>query len=160
MSHVDGDRSTDPTIHFQAGIKDLTRLDKVRFINIVGSIQYGILYSLLFFAVGIGIHLLFPPLVKGESLLTICLWILLQSMVIIIATFYIKKLIEAIPGIFTFFPRYFNILELQSKGFVPYGIDEFKGDMASSITLIGTQYRLLEKVVYVTNEVAKRVAAV
>ena len=157
MSHVDGDRSTDPTIHFQAGIKDLTRLDKVRFINIVGSIQYGILYSLLFFAVGIGIHLLFPPFTKGEPLLSLFFWILLQSLLIIIATFYSRKLIEAIPGIVSFFPRYFHLQELQTKGFVPYGIDEFKGDMASSIILIGTQYRLLEKIAYVTSEVAKRI---
>lgn len=158
MSHVDGDRSTDPAIHFQAGIKDLVRLDRVRFINIVGSIQYGILYSIIFFLVGVGIHLLFPPLIKGQSLLSLCFWILLQSIVIIQATFYARKLIEAIPGILSFFPSYFNLDELRSKGFVPYGIDEFKGDMASSIILIGTQYRLLEKVAYVTYEVGKRIS--
>ncbi len=159
MSHVDGDRSTDPVIHFQAGIKDLTRLDKVRFINIVGSIQYGILYSLLFFAVGIAIHLLFPPLVKGESLHSLFFWILLQSLLIIVVTFYSRKLIEAIPGLVSFFPKYFNLQELETKGFVPYGVDEYKGDMASSIILIGTQYRLLEKVAYVTHEVGKRLYA-
>jgi hypothetical protein len=156
MSHVDGDRSTDPRTHLEAGLKDLTRLDKVRFINIVGSIQYGILYSIVFFFVGIGIHLLFPPFVKGEALLPLCFWILLQSIVIIEAVFYSRKFVEAIPGILSFFPGYFHFQELQSKGFVPYGVDEYRGDMASSIVLIGTQYRLLEKIAYVTSEVAKR----
>lgn len=159
MSHVDGDRSTDPTTHFQAGIKDFARLDKVRFINIVGSIQYGILYSIAFFLVGIGIHILFPPLVKSESLLTICSWILLQCLVIVEVIFYCRKFIESIPGIASFFPQYFNLQELQTKGFVPYGVDEYRGDMASSLILIGTQYRLLEKVAYVTNEVAKRIVS-
>lgn len=159
MSHVDGDRSTDPATHFQAGIKDFARLDKVRFINMVGSIQYGILYSLVFLLVGIGIHTLFPPLVKSESLLTICSWILLQSLLIIIVVFYCRKFVESIPGIVSFFPRYFNLQELQSKGFVPYGVDEYRGDMASSLILIGTQYRLLEKVAYVTNEVGKRIVS-
>jgi hypothetical protein len=48
--------------------------------------------------------------------------------------------------------------DLKVKGFVPYGIDEFKGDMASSIILIGTQYRLLEKIVYLTEEVGKKLS--
>jgi hypothetical protein len=159
MSHIDGDRSTDPAIHFQAGMKDFARMDKVRFINIIGSMQYGILYSLLFFAVGIGIHLLFPPFVKGEPLLSLFFWILLQCLVIILAVFYCRKFIESIPGIASFFPRYFNLQDLQSKGFVPYGVDEYRGDMASSLILIGTQYHLLEKVAYVTNQVASRIVS-
>jgi len=135
------------------------RLDKVRFINIVGSIQYGILYSIIFFLVGIGIHLLFPPLLKGQSLLSLFYWIILQTIVLIIAIFYCRKLAEAIPGILSFFPNYFNFPELESKGLIPYGVNEYRGDMASNIVLLGTQYRLLEKVAYVTSEVAKRIVA-
>ena len=63
--------------------------------------------------------------------------------------------VEAIPGIATFFPTVFNASDLRAKGFIPYGVDEFKGDMASSIVLIGTQYKLLEKIAYLTEEVAK-----
>ncbi len=148
----------DPVVHFQAGVKDLTRVDKVRFVNIVGSIQYGILYSLVFFAAGIALHLLFPPFVKGEPLVNLFFWILLQSLVIIVATFYVRKLVEAIPGILSFFPRYFRLQELETKGFIPYGVDEYKGDMAASLILIGTQYRLLEKIAYFTSEIGKRLA--
>jgi hypothetical protein len=158
MSHVDGDKSTDPAVHFQAGIKDLTRLDQVRFVNIVGSIQYGILYSLVFFAVGIALHLVFPPFVKGEPLTNLFFWILLQSLVIIVGTFYVRKLIEAIPGAISFFPRQFHLQDLEAKGFIPYGVDEYKGDMAASLILIGTQYRLLEKIAYFTSEIGKRLA--
>lgn len=156
MSYVPGDKSEDPRIHFQAGIRDFTRLDKVRLINIVGSAQYGILYSVVYFILGIGLHILFPTFNTNISLLSLFGWILLQCLVIIILTFYVRKFIEAIPGIISFFPTIFNASDLRAKGFIPYGVDEFKGDMASSIVLIGTQYRLLEKIAYLTEQVTKR----
>lgn len=156
MSYVPGDKSEDPRIHFEAGLRDFARFDKVRLINITGSIQYGILYSIVYFAIGIGLHSIFPVFTTKISLFSLFGWILLQCLVIILITFYVRKLIEAIPGIPSYFPKYFNINDLKVKGFIPYGVDEFKGDMASSLVLIGTQYRLLEKIAYLTEEVSKR----
>lgn len=156
MSYVAGDLSEDAMLHFKAGMKDFGRLDEMRFINISGSIQYGILYSVVYVIIGVVIHIIFPPFTKGISLTALAGWILLQSLTLIIVTFYVKKLIKAIPGIASFFPLVFNMSDLKVKGFVPYGIDEFKGDMASSIILIGTQYRLLEKIVYLTEEVGRK----
>jgi hypothetical protein len=156
MSYVPGDKSEDPQIHFEAGMRDFTRFDKVRLINITGSIQYGILYSIAYFIVGVALHNIFPAFTTNISLLSLFGWILLQCIVIIIVIFYIKKFIEAIPGLAAFFPSFFNVSDLRGKGFIPYGIDEFRGDMAANIVLIGTQYRLLEKVAYLTKEVSKR----
>jgi hypothetical protein len=156
MSSVPGDKSIDPEIHFKAGLKDLTRFDKVRVINIGGSIQYGLLYSLVYFVIGIALHIIFPPLIKSDPLLNIFLWILFQSIVIIILTFYTEKLVETIPGIFSFMPKYFNLTDLIAKGFIPYGVGEYKGNMASSIILIGTQIRLLDKISFFTTEFSKR----
>jgi hypothetical protein len=156
MSYEPGDKSPDPRIHFEAGMKDFTRLDKVRFINIFGSIQYNILYSLIYFIVGIFVHYIFPPFTKNISLLRLAGWILLQCLVLIILSFYVKKFIEAIPGMLSFFPQYFNLTDLQAKGFVPYDVDEYKGDLTTSIVLIGTQYRLFEKIAYLTEQVVKK----
>lgn len=156
MSYVPGDKSEDPRIHFQAGMRDLLRVDKVRLINIIGSVQYGILYSVVYFIIGVILHTIFPVFTTKISLLSLFGWILLQCLVIILITFYVRKLIEAIPGIAAFFPTVFNASDLRAKGFIPYGVDEFKGDMASSIVLIGTQYKLLEKIAYLTEEVARR----
>jgi hypothetical protein len=156
MSYVPGNKSEDPAIHFKAGVKDFTRLDMVRLINIGGSIQYGILYCIVFFFIGIILHNIFPALNKSDPLLHTFLWIILQSVVIIIAAFYVEKFVEIFPGIFTFFPKFFDINELLSKGFIPYGIDEYKGNMAASLILIGTQYQLLNKVEYFTTEFSKR----
>lgn len=156
MSYVPGSKSEDPKVHFEAGMKDFTRLDKVRLINITGSIQYGIIYCIIYFAIGIALHAIFPPLIKNEPLLNIFLWIVLQSVTIIILSFYVQKFVEAIPGWASFFPKFFDFHKLLAKGFIPYGVGEFKGDMASSIILIGTQYHLLEKIAFVTNEVSKR----
>jgi hypothetical protein len=156
MSSVPGDKSVDPKIHFKAGITDLLRTDKVRFINIMGSIQYGILYSLIYFILGILLHVIFPPLIKNDPLINIFLWILFQSVILIILTFYVQKIVESLPGLASFFPKYFNLRELIAKGLVPYSINEYKGDMASSIILIGTQYRLLEKIAFLTSEFSKR----
>jgi hypothetical protein len=156
MSYVPGNKSEDPKIHFEAGIKDFIRLDKVRLINILGSIQYGILYCLVFFAIGIILHITFPVLNKSDSLLNTFLWIILQSLVIIILISYVQKFVEAIPGFASFFPKFFDFNSLLNKGFIPYGLSEYKGDMAASIILIGTQINLLNKVEYFTREFAKR----
>ena len=156
MSYVLGDKSIDPKIHFDAGIKDLIRTDKVRLINLTGSIQYGIIYSIIYFIVGIGLHVIFPPLIKSASLLNIFGWILLQCLIIIIITFYVQKFVEAIPGWASFFPTYFDFSNLITKGFIPYGVGEFKGSMVANIVLIGTQINLFDKVSYFTTEFSKR----
>ena len=157
MSYVPGDKSVDPQVHFMAGMKDLLRFDKVRFVNILGSIQYGIAYTVAFFMAGIGINFIFPPFTTNEpSLSKLFFLILLQSLVIIITIFYIQKLIEAIPGIISFFPQYFDYNKLLTQGLVPYGIDEYKGNMASNIILIGTQVNLLKRVSHFTTEFSKR----
>jgi hypothetical protein len=159
MSYVDGDKSVNPTIHFKAGWKDLVRLDQVRFINIVGSIQYGLLYSIAYLFIGACLHYIFPKMIPGDPLMNVFMWIMIQSIVIIIVAFYVQKFVEMIPGILSFFPKYFNLQGLKDKGFKPYGISEYKGDMASSIVLLGTQYHLLEKVAYFTIEFTKRYLA-
>ena len=46
------------------------------------------------------------------------------------------------------FPQYFDFSDLLAKGFIPYGVDEYKGNMAASIILIGTQIKLLNKIEY------------
>lgn len=156
MSFIAGNKSEEPKTHFESGMKDFARLDKIRLINIIGSIQYGVLYCIVYFIIGIFLNLVFPPLIKGDHLLNIFLWILLQSIVIIILTFYVQKFVEAIPGWASFFPKTFNFNDLLTKGFIPYGLDEFKGNMASSIILIGTQINLLQKIQYFTVECSKR----
>jgi hypothetical protein len=156
MSYVAGSKSVDPKTHFEAGIKDFARIDKVRVINISGLIQYGIIYSIIYFIIGIAIQVIFPPFEKGVPLFTLFFWILLQCLVIIIVTFYAQKFVEAIPGWASLFPNYFNFNDLLTKGFIPYGIDEFKGSMAANIVLIGTQINLLNKVAYFTQEITKK----
>lgn len=68
---------------------------------------------------------------------------------------YVRKIIEAIPGIPSFFPKYFDYTKLLAQGFIPYGIGEFHGNMAINIILIGTQVNLLKKVSYFTTEFSK-----
>ncbi len=156
MSYVPGSKSEDPKTHFEAGMKDFARTDKVRVINVFGLIQYGIIYSIVYFIIGITLHLIFPPFEKGVPLFNLFFWILLQCLVLIIVTFYAQKFVEAIPGWASFFPSYFDFTNLLAQGFIPYGIDEFKGSMAANIVLIGTQINLFNKVAYFTTEFAKR----
>lgn len=156
MSYVPGDKSVDPKVHFEAGMKDFARFDKIRLINIIGSIQYGILYCLVFFAIGITLHIIFPALNKSDPLFNIFLWIILQSLALIVLTFYVEKFVQAIPGFASFFSKFFDFNSLLVKGFIPYGVEEYKGNMAASIILIGTQVNLLNKVEYFTTEFSKR----
>jgi hypothetical protein len=156
MSSSDETKSLHPATHFRAGLHELLRLDQVRFINIVGSIQYGLLYCVAYLIIGTILHFVFPTYQTNEPLSTTIGWILVQSIVIILIVFYTQKFIEMIPGILSFFPQYFDIQKLMQKGYKPYKIQEYRGDMASSIVLIGTQFHLLEKIAMVTAELANR----
>lgn len=146
MSHVDGEHSIDPYIHFTAGMKDFFRVDTVRFINIFGNIQYGLLYAIIFFFVGIIIEALFPPFDPNIGFHQLAVEVVLQCIVVAIAIFYVRKFIEAIPGLLTFFPKVFNLDNLITKGFIPYGIAEFKGEAMMSLILVGTEVNLLKKI--------------
>jgi hypothetical protein len=108
------------------------------------------------FILGVILHSIFPAFTTKISLMSLFGWILLQCLVIIVASFYVRKLIEAIPGLPSFFPNFFDFNTLLAKGFIPYGVSEYKGDMASSLILIGTQIRLIDKIQYFTVEFAKR----
>jgi hypothetical protein len=156
MSSEPGDHALDPATHFRAGMKDFLRVDKVRFLNINGSIQYGLLYCILYLFLGIVINTSFPVHSKKSSLMSLFNWIIIQSIVIIVVAFYVQKFVEAIPGWPSFFPQFFNAEALKEKGWKPYAIPEFKGEMAASIILIGTQVNLLKKIVLFTEKFTKR----
>lgn len=146
MSHVDGEKSLDPYTHFTAGMKDFFRLDKVRLINILGSVQYGLLYAIVFFFAGIAIESIFPKYNPTESFRTIALQVLLQCIILTIIIFYARKLVESIPGLMTFFPNKINTEKLIEHGLVPYSLDEYKGETMMSIILVGTSVNLLKKI--------------
>jgi hypothetical protein len=146
MSYVQGSNSEDPRIHFRAGMKDLFRVDEVRLINIWGSIQYGLLYAIAFFFAGICIELMFPPFRANATFETLAYEVILQCIVTIIAIFYVRKLVESIPGLITFFPSIFNRTKLKNNGFIPYGIEEYKGEGMMSLILIGTEVNLIKKI--------------
>lgn len=146
MSHVDGQKSLDPATHFKAGMKDFFRVDQVRLINILGNIQYGLLYAIVFFFIGILIEQLFPKYSPTASFERLAVEVTLQCIVIAIAIFYARKLVESIPGFASFFPRVFNEQKLLQDGLVPYSIDEYKGETMMSIILVGTSLNLLKKI--------------
>lgn len=151
MSKEDGDNSVNPLIHFTAGMKDFFRVDKVRLVNIIGSIQYGLLYAVVFFFLGIWMEYLFPNFSKSIPIHHMTLQVILQCLVIIIVIFYARKLVESIPGIPSFFPDYFNIKKLREQGLIPYGIEEYKGETMLAFVLVGTQVNLLQKIGYLSH---------
>jgi hypothetical protein len=156
MSSTPGDHAINPRVHFESGMKDFLRFDKVRFLNINGTLQYGLIYGIVYLFVGILINYCFPEHTTKISLNSLFGWIIVQSVVIIIVTFYVQKFVEAIPGWASFFPQFFNPEELKSKGWKPYGIPEYKGEMAASIILIGTQVNLLKKIILFTEKFSKK----
>ena len=146
MSHVDGEKSLDPYVHFTAGMKDFFRVDNVRLVNILGSVQYGLLYAIVFFFAGVGIETVFPKYSASATFRTLALQVLLQCIVLTIVIFYARKFIESIPGLMTFFPNKINTEKLIEHGLVPYSLDEYKGETMMSIILVGVSTNLLKKI--------------
>lgn len=157
MSMLQDEKSINPRIHFEAGMKDFFRLDQVRFINIIGTIQYGILYFIIYFFVGLVIEYLFPRFTTKISVNSLVLQILGQCLIVLIAVFYVQKFVESIPGILSFFPGLFDRNKLIDEDYKPYTIQEYKGEMISSLILVGVQFNLLKKIILLSSILTKRI---
>ena len=127
--------------YIKRNFNNLIKLDKERFLKLLGTVQYTILYIIvtLFFAYLID-QVFFNKYedIEKESKLKILMIVFIQIIVNVICVYYIKKIVQTIPFIFNH-PPYGNY---------NYNIDEFNGEMIFGFIFIGAQFNLLNKINY------------
>jgi hypothetical protein len=117
--------------------RTLTSFDDVRIMQILELIQYSFLYFFVAFATGSVLDNLFPDYDEKTPWWRVLFEVLGQGMLLIVAAFYIRKLVKLVPFAFV----------LKGSNFKPYQTSEYHGDMMiGAIVFVAVQVNLLRKI--------------
>ena len=123
----------------------LTSMSDIRIMQILELVQYSVIYFFVAFIFGTGIDFIFASYDENKDTWKILLEVLGQGVLIILAAFYIKKIVKLVP-----FLLYLDI-DLDGDGKIqkyrPYGTTEYHGDMMiGAIVFISVQVDFLKKI--------------
>lgn len=131
--------------HFETHLESLFATDKVRFMELLESIQYGFGYLIVGFFAGTVLDYSFPSFNEDTPALTVFLEVLLQSLLLIILVFYVRLLVKSMPSLFDFH------LGKQVR-YVPYSASEYGGELMISLAVIGAQFHLIKKLDFLSRK--------
>ncbi len=134
--------------HIQHHIKSLFAFDKVRFMELLESIQYGIAYLVVGFFAGTVLDFSFPYFNEETPVHVVFLEVVLQSLLLIILVFYVRLLVKTMPSLFDFH------LGKRSR-YVPYSASEYGGELMISLAVIGAQFHLIKKLDFLSRKLYK-----
>ena len=117
-----------------SAFNDLFKFDKIRFNELYEIIQYGFIYIFISIFIGFYLNRFFPKANDDKSSMMILSEIIVQSIIIAICVFYIRKICHL-------FPLLINV-----KGYNKYKTDEYNGSVILSIVFMTTQKRIREKI--------------
>ncbi len=116
----------------------LVSLSDVRGMEILESLQYGFLYSIAAFFIGVTIDWGFPDFNEETKTQTLAIEVILQSLVVILAVFYLRKLVKVVPFLFAFHWA-------GASKYRPYESSEYSGEVVLSVIFFATQFNLIKK---------------
>jgi len=112
----------------------LSRIDDIRLIELLESIQYGLGYLFVGFFLGVGTDMLFPVYTAEKDIWTVFSEVILQCITLIIVVFYCRKIVKLMPFLFAFNSKY-RVHESE----------EYHGEIMIAVVLIGVQINLIKK---------------
>ena len=112
----------------------LSRIDDIRLIELLESIQYGLGYLFVGFFLGVGTDMLFPIYTPEKDGWTVFSEVILQCITLIIVVFYCRKIVKLMPFAFAFNSKY-RVHESE----------EYHGEIMIAVVLIGVQINLIKK---------------
>jgi hypothetical protein len=115
-------------------IDKLTRVDEVRAMEILESIQYGLGYLFVGFFLGVATDMLFPVFDSKKDEWEVFAEVILQCIMLIVVVFYCRKIVKLMPFVFAFNSKY-RVHES----------DEYHGEIMIAVILIGVQINLIKK---------------
>jgi hypothetical protein len=133
---------------FQRRLASLLRFDGIRVMELLENIQYGVLYFILGFAFGTTLDSLFPEFNEKAEIGNVVLEVFAQTVIIIIAAFYIKKFAKVVPFLF--------VLKGSSDAYRPYSTSEYNGNITASLALISSQLNYIKKIDLIARDLYSR----
>jgi hypothetical protein len=126
--------------HVRTRTEALFMTNEIRVMELLESIQYGVLYLLVGFATGVTLDYSFPSFNEQTKTSVLFFEVALQCLLLIILTFYIRKLVKIVPFLF--------VLDFTGSGkssYKPYEASEYSGEVIIAIVFLGAQFNLLKK---------------
>lgn len=125
--------------HIRERTDKLFLTNEVRLMELLESIQYGVLYLVLGFGLGVTLDYSFPPYVERVKTWPLFVEVSLQCLLLIVLTFYLRKIIKIVP--FLFMIHTGN----GKSSYKPYESSEYGGEVMIAIVLLGAQFNLIKK---------------
>lgn len=126
--------------HIRERSQKLLLTDEIRLMELLESLQYGILYLVFGFALGVGLDYSFPDFNEQTKTSVLFTEVAIQCLLLIVLTYYLRKLIKIIPFLF--------MVDFTGSGrtsFKPYQSEEYGGEVMIAIVLLGAQFNLIKK---------------
>jgi hypothetical protein len=126
--------------HIRERSEKLFLTNEIRVNELLESIQYGVLYLVFGFGLGVTLDYSFPHYNEQVKTSTLFLEVAIQSLLLIILTFYLRKLIKIIPFLFMI-----DFTGMGVSKYKPYESQEYGGEVMIAIVLLGAQFNLIKK---------------
>ena len=136
--------SISPEVHAMEHIRErsekLLLRNEIRIMELLESIQYGVLYLVAGFAVGVTLDYSFPAYNEQVKTSTLFLEVALQGLLLVILTYYLRKVVKIVPFLF--------VVDFAGKGktsYRPYEVEEYGGEIMIALVFLGAQFNLIKK---------------
>lgn len=126
--------------HIRERSQKLLLTNDIRLMELLESIQYGILYLVAGFGLGVALDYSFPAFNEDTKTSVLFTEVAIQCLLLIVLTYYLRKLIKIIPFLFMV-----DFTGLGRTSFKPYQSEEYGGEVMIAIVLLGAQFNLIKK---------------
>lgn len=126
--------------HIRERSEKLFLNNEVRVMELLESIQYGLLYLVAGFGGGVVLDYAFPSYNERIPTGKLFVEVALQCLVLTILTFYLRKLVKIVPFLF--------VVDFTGSGkskYVPYQAEEYGGEVMIALVFLGAQFNLIKK---------------
>lgn len=126
--------------HVRTRTEKLLLNNEIRIMELLESIQYGVLYLVVGFVVGVTLDYSFPNFNEQTKTSVLFTEVALQCLLLIVLVFYIRKLVKIVPFLF--------VIDFTGSGkssYKPYEASEYSGEIIIAIVLLGAQFNLIKK---------------
>lgn len=131
--------------HIEERVRSLLRFDMIRIMQLLESLQFGMGYLIIGFIIGISLDWSFPVYSEDEKLSKVFKDVVFQSILLIIAVFYSRKIVKIMPFLF--------VIGQDGNKYKPYQASEYSGEIMISLALIGTQFNLVKKLDFLSRQI-------
>lgn len=135
--------------YFATRLQKLINFDEIRIMELLESFQYGIVYILICFFLGVSLDFIFPKYDEKKPFQEIFLEVVLQCLALILFVFYGRKLVKIMPFLFFFKKPFFGSKVPKYRA---YESTEYEGEVVIGFILVATQTNLLKKLDHISKQ--------